>query len=396
MKILCFFPLPNRADSKLTFSGGERRFIEICNQWVKLGNEVLVVGSEYVSRLFELFGLKTNIRIYNYFIDPPIISDFLNSIRLSNSIPNGEFDFIYCPSEVFSYLVPSVLAKKKMKVPLIVSINLFNLDEIGILSSFKLNLNFIASKSLLRKLGAASLLTFETYVRNLFLRKVDLIFSVSEYTKNLLLKMGIDGERVFSVGGGIDYDHIQAIGPEEKVYKACYMGAIHSRKGVFDLVKLWEEITKREPDAKLLIMGEGDKQYVEKFKRLIQQRKLQNNVILAGFKVGEEKYRLLKQSEFFIFPSYSDSFAGAICEAMACGLPVVAYDQPAYHEFYGDGILYVKRGDVKGLTESSLLLSDDNVLRERLKEKGLEASRRFSWSGIAEYELKIISQYLKN
>lgn len=395
MKILCFFPLLRRADSELVFSGGERRFIEICKEWVKLGNEVHVIGSEYVSRLFKMFGLRTHIHFYNPSLNPPVIVDFSNSIKISRKIPGNRFDFIYCPSEQFSYLVPSVMAKNKLKVPLVVSINLLDPGEIKVFTFFKMILNLDHSKFFLRKLGGILLLTYETYVRNLLLKKADLIFSVSKYTKKLLMKMRIDNKRIFPVAGGIHYDYIQTIRSQKKIYHACYMGAIHPRKGVFDLVKLWKEIIKKESNAKLLILGEGDKGYVDKFKESIKKHNLQDNITILGFKTGEEKYKLLKQSEIFIFPSYSDLFAGAICEAMACGLPVVAYDLPAYHDFYNNDIVYIHKGDITGLIEATSVLLEDDELKNKLKERGLRRSQNYNWTEIAKNEMEIVTQHLK-
>jgi len=55
-------------------------------------------------------------------------------------------------------------------------------------------------------------------------------------------------------------------------------------------------------------------------------------VDLLGFRQGAEKVRLLKNAGCFCMPSHYESFGQVAVEAMACGLPVVAYDLAIYDE----------------------------------------------------------------
>ena len=156
-------------------------------------------------------------------------------------------------------------------------------------------------RSIPRRVGRSMMITSKLYLRNLFLRKVDLIFSVSNYIKKLLKEMGIIDERIHPVGSGIDYDYIQSVKSEEKLYDACFLGAIEPRKGVFDLPRLWKEIVKKKTYAKLLIMGAGGRLYFKRLKELISKYDLQGKLIMTGFVRGEQKYKLLKQSRFLYF-----------------------------------------------------------------------------------------------
>lgn len=156
------------------------------------------------------------------------------------------------------------------------------------------------------------------------IEKIDLIFAVSECHKRILLKMGINKHRVHSIPSGIDYYHIRSQqSPESKKFDACFLGAIIPRKGVLDLVKAWLMVTKVKEDAKLVLIVGGQRYYYNEVKRYVSRYNLTNNILLKGFVSEEIKYRLLRQSKIFIFPSYWESFAQTVCEAMACGLPVI-------------------------------------------------------------------------
>ena len=61
--------------------------------------------------------------------------------------------------------------------------------------------------------------------------------------------------------------------------------------------------------------------------------------------MGGEKIKILKQSRLFVLPSFYESWGMVAAEAMAAGLPVVAYSLPVYQDLFSKGINQVKIGD---------------------------------------------------
>jgi glycosyltransferase involved in cell wall biosynthesis len=103
------------------------------------------------------------------------------------------------------------------------------------------------------------------------------------------------------------------------------------------------------------------------------------------------KYDILRSSECFIFPSYEEGWAIVITEAMAAGLPVIAYDLPAYKPF-GNAIITVPLGDKAAFSKSVLAVLHDDTLRADLRRKGFRLLERFDWERIAEDEWLRIAQ----
>lgn len=399
MKILCFFP----AGDEESYSGGERQFIEISKVWKNMGNEIHIVSNNKARLLCEKFGLKADFHIFNPVrINVAGLEEFLVVKRMIDAIPRDNFDFIYCPGEPFSYVLASVIAKNKLRIPLVGSVNLLSLEDTSILTSIKQALVYSEARRGVKYFTTVHerlIFCFKKHIRNFLIRKMDIIFSVSLYIKNLLAKMGIDKRRIYPLHVGVNFSFIHATAQKFKDHKkfdACFLGSIIPRKGVIDLIKAWKIVNMRKPNARLIIIGSGKGPYLEKVKELAKKMNLLKNIIFTGFVSEEEKYKLLAQSRVFVFPSYLEGSPLVLCEAMACGLPVIVYDLPYYKENYGEKMVYVRKGDIKELATNILKMLENMLVQERLSRESIELARQRSWETIAECELKNIKILLYN
>jgi glycosyltransferase involved in cell wall biosynthesis len=118
---------------------------------------------------------------------------------------------------------------------------------------------------------------------------------------------------------------------------------------------------------------------------------LDRNIKFTGYLPEKQKFEAMKQSKVFIFPSHPETFAIVICEAMSCGLPVLAYDLPAYRGTYKKGIVTVPIGDTNELTRWALTILNSTELREKLAIDALEQGNQFDWDNIARRELEIVT-----
>jgi len=209
------------------------------------------------------------------------------------------------------------------------------------------------------------------------LRKADLIFAISMHVQGLLLKAGIDKKRIYLISFGIDVAQIPSVNFEGKVFDACFVGAIIPGKGVLDLVKAWRMVVDLKPDAKLAIVGGGSGFYINRVKQYITDHGLQGNILMTGFVGEEEKYKIMKASKIFVFPSYLEGCPIVVCEALACGLPIVAYELLAYRDFYGSNLTCVSIGNVKELATKIIKLLSDESLRKEVAKGSYHVAKKF-------------------
>ena len=180
---------------------------------------------------------------------------------------------------------------------------------------------------------------------SIFLMKhfADLILPDSRYVKEYLLQKGIAGNKIIDEPhDGIDFNGIQIVAPpSESPYVASYVGRFHPQKGNLDLVQIWDIVCKRKKQAKLAVIAVGYRDWKRKVEREIKIRGLEENINLLGYVDGEDKFKVLKGTKVFLFPSYYESMGIAAAEAIAAGVPVVAYDLPPYREVFKEGMIMV-------------------------------------------------------
>ena len=123
------------------------------------------------------------------------------------------------------------------------------------------------------------------------------------------------------------FPQLTDIRPDEKLH-LTFIGLVTAEKGVFDLIEVARILRARGQCFVLSIVGEGTPAEVDLLNRLIKRYDLEGYVRLTGVLSGEQKFLLLRQSTLFVFPTYfrSETQPTVIMEALAVGVPVVAYD----------------------------------------------------------------------
>jgi len=194
---------------------------------------------------------------------------------------------------------------------------------------------------------------------------------------------------VLRPGVGIDYEEFQKVEVDEKAYEAIFMARLTPEKGVFDLVKIWAHVVKEVPKARLAVAGRFKNYAVAyRFFDLVRRYGLHRNILYLGYLAGEEKVRALKRAEVFVYPSVLDSFGIVVLEALASGLPVIAYDIPAIRYNYpGNVVARVSAHETKKFAEKVIELIQSCNLHE-ISEKSKTFASRFTWDEVVKAEVE--------
>lgn len=174
-------------------------------------------------------------------------------------------------------------------------------------------------------------------------------------------------------------DRVRELGLEPGRY-VLTVGRLVPEKRQLDLLHAFT--LARPPGWKLAIVGRIDHEN-EYAKRIEAHAGTAQDVVIAGFRNGEELRQLYAHSGLFVLPSSHEGLPIALLEALSYGLPVLVSDIPANLEVVGDPARVFRMGNVRELAAKMAAATADRAPagdREALRR---DAVRRYDWDDVA-------------
>lgn len=191
----------------------------------------------------------------------------------------------------------------------------------------------------------------------------------SHYTAARLRRLyGRDADAV--VYPGVDLKLFTPGQPADPPY-ALYVGRISPEKGVDRLLDLWREL----PDLPLHIVGAAPPEL-----RRVWHR---HGVVFRGALYGAELAEAYRGATVAVFAPHGEEFGLAPIEAMASGVPVVAWRDGGLQETVVDDQTGYLVGDAVTFRQRVRLLLRDARLRHAFGEAARWRAEQFSWQQTA-------------
>ena len=148
-------------------------------------------------------------------------------------------------------------------------------------------------------------------------------------------------------------------------------------KGIDMLLEAWSAIAAQYPDWRLSVYGSGPDE--ESLRRQARELGLDDQQIFRGLTTDLDA--ALSNASIYALPSREEGFPIALMEAMAYGLPSVAFDcAPGIRELLENEVsgLLINPGNVPGFAAALERLMKDADLRRRLGGQARESVGQFS------------------
>jgi D-inositol-3-phosphate glycosyltransferase len=207
-----------------------------------------------------------------------------------------------------------------------------------------------------------------------------------------LSRLGIPRANIAVIPSGVDIDRYAPTGPatagSDGLHRILSVGRLVERKGFEDLIRA----VRRVPGAELVIVGGppaaqlSDDVEAQRLLGIAVQLKVADRVRLLGSVPREDMPRWYRSADVLACAPWYEPFGLTPLEAMACGVPVVAYAIGGLAESVIDGVTgtLVQPRDVRGLAAGLRGLLRDDVRRMSYASAAADRVRsRYTWERAA-------------
>jgi glycosyltransferase involved in cell wall biosynthesis len=204
-------------------------------------------------------------------------------------------------------------------------------------------------------------------------RRGDAVRALSGYTEGLVEEIrGVPVTASFPTYTDLTAFTAMPVQPFPARPTAVFVGMLEPYKNIDALAEVWRRVTRRLPEAQLVLVGDGSRREV--VEELVAEHP---ESVEWHPELGPDEVALkLDEGTVLVLPSRSEGLGRVIIEAFARGRGVVASDVGGIPDLVRDGVegLLVDPSDVDGIVDALVRVLSDRELAERL---GVAALTRY-------------------
>jgi glycosyltransferase involved in cell wall biosynthesis len=212
-----------------------------------------------------------------------------------------------------------------------------------------------------------------------FLEMAGSVATVSEYVKeDIISNFDVNPAKVIVAYNSVNPDkwEFNTLVKTPDVPYFLYVGAIHPRKNVKNLIEAFLSFKKDYPgNTRLILIGRmaWDTNEVE---QLIQQHQ---DIQYLGPLPEADKNIWIKNALCMTYVSVFEGFGIPLLEAFAMGVPVITSNVTSMPEVAGEAALCVNPFSREDIAQAMAKVYSDETLRSQLIREGYHRVNEFSW-----------------
>lgn len=179
--------------------------------------------------------------------------------------------------------------------------------------------------------------TVEKKIEKFAFQRCDNAVAISESVKNSFIDvLKLNENKIKVVYNGINLDKFSFREKQySELFNITYVGRVFYQKGVHVLINAISYLPEN-CKIKLNVIGKYETDYGNQLKEIISQKHLENKVSLCGPQTNVDEW--LASANLFVHPAViNEGFGITLAEAMACGIPCIAFDEGAMREIINNG-----------------------------------------------------------
>lgn len=210
------------------------------------------------------------------------------------------------------------------------------------------------------------------------LEQTDYVLTLSGFARDSMIENGFAADRVFTANLGINPElfEVKRDWKVGKKMKFLFVGTMTYRKGLDILFRAFKELNLKNIELILIGPMADAADQMEQYK---------GSYTYIPFTHQEALVRHYQEADVFVFPSYLDSWAQTVVEAMACGTPAIVTEHTGAKDAVQQGGGFViPINDIEALKEKIIYFVEQPESIEEMGKKAVAIARTYTWANYHE------------
>ena len=221
--------------------------------------------------------------------------------------------------------------------------------------------------------------------------------TVSESTKADLLKLGIKEKNISVIISGINIKPLRFLPQKENEPTFIFVSRVVKMKGIEEVTKAFFYILREFKNARLWIVGDGKKTYVEELKETMRSYSISPKVKFWGRVSDVKKLELMRKAHLLLHASVKEGWGLVIIEAASQATPAVVYNVAGLRDSVKNGKtgIVLSENSAKNMAREAIGLLNDKERYETFQRNCLAWAKSLTWEKATQQSLKLINFYEK-
>lgn len=242
------------------------------------------------------------------------------------------------------------------------------------------------------------------WYQKLALRNVSAVVTISESAKLDIHKyLGVPFNKIYAIPLAVseefkvidDQKQLENTGKKHHLPDKflVYVGDVNWNKNLVNLTQAviesgWELVCVGKA---ITVRDNLEAPELKTFRYWVEEFADNPRVHILGYLSGGQLVDVLNLSTALLLPSFYEGFGLTILEAQACGTVVITAKNSSIPEVAGESVIYVDPNSLESIKEGIKKL-DDHILVKRLRDRGFENIKRFSWKRTTDQVVEVYRQ----
>lgn len=229
-------------------------------------------------------------------------------------------------------------------------------------------------------------------------QRMRVLFAVSAWSAQEIRRTyHVAAERVIALRNGVDdlFHPNSDLEQAHKRLKERYgfpdryilsVGRFDPHKNILRVLEAYEQYRVRVGGAVgcVLVGGPHDPATTVAVQERISRSSFRDDIVVAPYIAEEDMPLAYRAAEMLVYPSLHEGCGLPIIEAMRCATPVITSNTTALPETAGGAAFLVSPTDVHDITQMMVHVSQDDVARAEMVQRGLQHATKYTWDALVQ------------